>query len=97
MRNCLIIITFTLLLLSCYSKTGKKLIEIEPADSSTASLTNIKSERFYPEPTTSEKLDTLIADKQVQITIIRTDLDSYVINEYKDNGKNKSTSIETQK
>jgi hypothetical protein len=48
---------------------------------------NIKSERFIPENKEEVKFDTIIADKQIQITITRTDLDSYVVHEYEDDGK----------
>lgn len=87
MRNSIIISILTLLLFACNSNTGKKSTKVETADSSTAFLTNIKSERFFPETKTTEKFDTLIADKKLQVTIIRTNLDSYVVNEYDDNGK----------
>jgi Domain of unknown function (DUF4738) len=87
MRKNIIILTLTLLLFACNSKTDKKSTEVDTADSSTSSLTNINSERFFPETKATEKFDTLIADKQLQVTIIRTDLDSYVVNEYEDNGK----------
>ncbi len=87
MRIYIIISTLTLLLFACNSKTDKKSTEVETADSSITSLTNINSERFFPETKATEKFDTLIADKQLQITIIRTDLDSYVVNEYEENGK----------
>lgn len=87
MRNNIIISTLTILLFACNSNTSKKSKEVETADSSTKPLTNIKSERFFPETKETEKFDTLIADKQLQITIIRTDLDSYVVNEYEVNGK----------
>ena len=61
--------------------------EVETANSSTVTMTNIKSQRFFPKNKETVKFDTLITDKQLQITIIRTDLDSYVVNEYEDNGK----------
>ena len=89
MRNFIFISLVTLLLLACNSKTGNKSTIVETADSSTASLTNIISERFFPENKATEKFDTLIVNKQLQVTIIRTDLDSYVVNEYEDNGKKK--------
>lgn len=76
-----------LLLFACNSSTDKKSKEVETTDSSTAALTNSKSERFFPETKAIEKFDTLIADKQLQVTIIRKDLDSYVANEYENNGK----------
>lgn len=87
MRNYILILTLTFLLFACNSKTDKKLTDIETADSSTVTLRNIKSERFFQENKEVVKFDTLITDKQLQITIIRTDLDSYVVNEYEDNGK----------
>ena len=87
MRNSIIISTLTLLLIACNTNTDKKSTDVETADSSTVSLTNINSERFLPETKATEKFDTLIADKQLQVTIIRIDLDSYVVNEYEDNGK----------
>lgn len=78
-----------LLLFACNSKTDKKSTEVETVDSSIISLTNIDSERFFPKTKSTEKFDTLIAVKQLQITIIRTDLDSYVVNVYEENGKMK--------
>ena len=86
MRNLILISLVTLLLLACNSKTDNKSTIVETTDSSTASLTNIISERFFPESKATEKFDTLIVNKQLQVTIIRTDLDSYVVNEYEDNG-----------
>lgn len=86
MRTSIFISTLTFLLFACNSKTDKKSTVVESVYSSTSSLTNNKSERFFPETKTIEKFDTLIANKQLQITIIRTDLDSYVVNEYEDNG-----------
>ena len=87
MRNGLIISTLTLLLFSCNSNSDKKSIIVETADSSAASMININSEKFFPETKATQRLDTLLADKQLQVTIIRRDLDSYVVNEYEDNGK----------
>ncbi len=87
MKNCILISILTLLHFSCNSRTDKKTIEVDRVDSSTVSLAHIKSERLFPETKTTEKFDTLIADKQLQITIIRTDLDNYVLHEYEENGK----------
>jgi len=86
MRNCIFISTLPLLLFACNSSTYKKSTEIEAVDSSEVTLTNIKLERFFPETKSTEKFDTLITDKQLRVTIKRTDLDSYVVNEYEDNG-----------
>lgn len=85
--NYILISILTLLLLACDSKTNKKLTEVEIANSTTDTSANIKSERFFPENKETVKFDTLIADKQLQVTIIKTDLDSYVTNEYNDNGQ----------
>lgn len=87
MRNGILISTLTLLLFACNSKSEKNSIIVETADSSATSMTNIESERFFPETKATEKFDTLIADKQILVTIIRRNLDSYVVNEYQDNGK----------
>lgn len=87
MRKNIIILTLSLLLFACNTKTDKKSTEVVSADSSPSFLTNIKSERFFPETKAIVKFDTLITERQLQVTIIRTDLDSYVVNEYDNNGK----------
>ncbi|MGH2666644.1 DUF4738 domain-containing protein [Flavobacterium sp.] len=86
MRNRILILTFAILLFACNSRTDKKSTTVNSADSSTVSLTNKKSERFFPETKGTEKFDTLIVDRQIQIRIIKTDLDSYVTNEYDEEG-----------
>lgn len=86
MRNSLLISTFAFLLFACKSQTEKKTTIVDNADSSTVTLTHKKSERFVPETKGAEKFDTIIADRQIQITITRTDLDSYVTDEYDENG-----------
>lgn len=87
MKNCILMSILTLLHFSCNSRTDKKTIEAKRVDSSTVSLAYIKSGRLFPETKATEKFDTLIADKQLQITIIRAYLDSYVLHEYEENGK----------
>lgn len=87
MKNSIIISTLTLLLFACNAKTGKKTTEVENVEISKTLLTNIKSERFFPEKKETVKFDTLIANKQLQVTIIQSDLDSYVANEFELNGK----------
>lgn len=87
MKKCIIFLTFTLLLFACNSNTDKKSQDVISSDGSTISLTNKTSERIFPETITSEIFDTLIVDRQLQITIMRTDLESFVTNEYEDNGK----------
>jgi hypothetical protein len=87
MKNSIIISTLALLLFACSAKTEKKQAVVETSDSSTVTTTNIKSERFFPENKEIVKFDTLLVDKQLQVTIIKKDLNSYVTNEYDDNGK----------
>lgn len=85
-KNSILILILAFLLFSCNSKTEKKATIIQTADSSAVTLTNKKSERFIPETKETEKFDTIIAEKKIQITIKRTDLDTYVIREYEENG-----------
>ena len=88
MKNSLIISTLMILLFACNAKTEKKSTIVETTTDSTKVIyTNIKSERFFPEKKETVKFDTLLVDKQLQVIIIKTDLDSYVTNEYDDNGK----------
>ncbi len=87
MRNSILILVFSYLLISCNSQTDKKSAIVESVDSSAVILSNQKLERFFPEKKTVVEFDTTIADRQIQITIKRTDLDSYVINEYEYEGK----------
>ena len=85
-RNKLLILSFTLLLFACNSQTVKKSAITNAADSVTVTLINYKSERFFPEKKGTEKFDTLIANRQLQITIKKTVLDSFVTNEYEEDG-----------
>lgn len=86
MRNNILILILTFLLFACNSKTEKKATIIRTADSSEVTLINNKSEKFIPETKETEKFDTIIAERKIQITIKRTDLDTFVINEYEENG-----------
>jgi hypothetical protein len=63
-----------------------KSTNVDSADSSTVTLANSNSERFFPEQKGVEKFDTIIADRQIQIIVTKTDLDSYVTNEYDEDG-----------
>lgn len=87
MRNFLLIHLLILFVFACNSNTDKKSTTVETADSLAVSSTNVPSERFFPASKTAETFDTLIADKPIQISIIRRYLDSYVVNEYEANGK----------
>lgn len=82
MINRILFSVFTFLLIACNSQTNKESTISVLADSSNVTLTNKKSERFIPETKGIEKFDTLIVDGQIQITITKTYLDSYVTNEY---------------
>lgn len=74
-------------LLSCYSQQEKKTQSPGTIATQNESLAEDKSERYIPEVKVVERFDTLIADGQIQIIIERTDLDSYVVQEYNENGK----------
>ena len=86
MRKNILILILAFLLFTCNSQTEKKTTIIKTADSSAVVLVNKKSEKFVPETKGTVKFDTIIADRKVQIIIKRTDLDSYVINEYEEDG-----------
>lgn len=88
MINRILFSVITFLLIACNSQTNKESTISVSADSSNVTLTNMKSERFIPETKGIEKFDTLIVDRQIQITITKTDLDSYVTNEYDDESRN---------
>jgi hypothetical protein len=87
MRDKVIILFFTYLLVACNSQTNKKSAIVESADNTGVTLSNRILERFFPEKKAVVEFDTTIADRQIQITIKRTDLDTYVINEYEYEGK----------
>lgn len=82
MRQGIFILICTYSLISCNSQPGKASKVNTSKDSSFLTF-----ERFFPETKEIEKVDTVIADRQLQITITRANLDSHVINEYEDDGK----------
>lgn len=79
----LLILSFVILLSACNSQEDKS--SSFSADS-IDTLTKTNLERFIPENKGIEKLDTIIASKNLQIIITKTDLDSYVVNEYEEEG-----------
>ncbi|MDP3469063.1 MAG: DUF4738 domain-containing protein [Daejeonella sp.] len=87
MKNSLLIPTLTLFLFACNSQTERKSSDLNSVESSTDKLINREPVRFFPDKKGVEKYDTLIVDQQVQVTIIKTDLDSYVKFEYDIEGK----------
>lgn len=83
MRNSIIFLTFAYLLVSCNSQTQPQ----STIDASDSSIATTEPVRFFPEKNSTQIFDTTISDKQIQITIKRTELDSYVVNEYEVDGK----------
>jgi hypothetical protein len=69
------------------TKNEKKSIDVGTKDTSKNYLNNINTERFFPEKKETKTFDTFIANKQLHISIIRKNLESYVVNEYNNNGK----------
>lgn len=86
MRNCILILILSFLLLACNSQTDKKPTIVKHADSSAVTLKRKDSVRFFPEKKGIEKFDTLISSRNIQIIITKADLDSYVTNEYDEEG-----------
>lgn len=87
MKYFISISTIIIIIFSCNSTNKKNSIEVGKKDTSIDYLSNINSERFIPEKKETKTFDTFIANKQLHISIIRKDLESYVINEYNINGK----------
>lgn len=69
-----------LLFISCNSKTEKNKETINPHISSQG-VTEIDAGKLYPIKKATDKFDTLIVSKNIKISIIREDLDSYVLHE----------------
>ncbi len=82
MRNSVIFLTFAYLLISCNSQTQPK-STIENSDSSIVTAEHV---RIFPENNSTHIFDTTISDRQIQITIKKTELDTYLVNEYEVNG-----------
>jgi hypothetical protein len=61
-------------------------------------ITNENStDRFFPKEKTVGKFDTLIVDKNLEISITKSYLDSFVTNEFENEGKNRWKNTETLK
>lgn len=80
MRHFSQILLLTFLLSSCQSGTEQKRNVLQPK----------RTERFFPENKTTETFDTLISDKQIRITIVKSSLDTYVSREYGVEGGNQT-------
>ncbi|MEN2402486.1 DUF4738 domain-containing protein [Flavobacterium sp. MC2016-06] len=87
MRNAIFIVAISYFMFSCNSHADKKIKGEKRANASTEVLKNKKTERFFPAEKTVEIFDTIIADKQIEITIIKKDLDSYVARQYDERDK----------
>lgn len=57
----------------------------------------ISTDRFFPKEKTVEKFDTLIVDKNLEISITKSYSDSFVTNEFENEGKNRWINTETLK
>ena len=83
MKTSYLIPILLLAILSCSKKQEEK-IEVfnKPI------ITNENStDRFFPKEKTVEKFDTLIVDKNLEISITKSYLDSFVTNEFENEGK----------
>jgi len=87
MKKFISISTIIFIFFSCNSTNEKKSIDVGTKDTSKNYLNNINTERFFPEKKETKTFDTFIANKQLHISIIRKNLESYVVNEYNNNGK----------
>ena len=72
-----------LAILSCSKKQEEK---IEVFNKPIISNEN-STDRFFPKEKTVEKFDTLIVDKNIKISITKSYLDSFVTNEFENEGK----------
>ncbi|TDW51436.1 uncharacterized protein DUF4738 [Flavobacterium sp. 270] len=87
MINRLLILLTTYLVISCNSQADKK-IENQPVVKIPKKIEKIsQTERFIPLEKTVKKFDTILSEHQIQISITKKDLDSYVINQYEIDGK----------
>ncbi len=75
------------LVFACNKKIENKSTEVLSQDTSKQVTANIQLERFFPENKETIVFDTLIVPNQLQVTIKKIDLDSYVTCEYSYEGK----------
>lgn len=83
MKPTFALVFFILGFASCNPKNSKK-VDYEPT--TTKEFTETERGNFYPSEKTTEKFDTIIQNEQIQVTIIKKDLDSFVVNEYENDG-----------
>lgn len=72
------IFLIALIFISCNSKAEKN-SEVINQKNSSQKVTEIGTEKLYPIKKATEKFDTLIVSKKIRISIVRKDLDSYVL------------------
>lgn len=83
----LTLIIIAIFLISCNSKSVKNPETSKPIKSSQKEIKN-DSDKLYPLQKGIEKFDTLIQSRNIRISIIRKDLDNYVLHEsWGDDGK----------
>lgn len=76
----LLAIVIVLLFIACNSKSNKD-SETLKSQKSTQTVTQTDTVKIYPTEKATEKFDTLIANKNIKISIVRKDLDSYVLHD----------------
>ena len=83
MKICYLLPILLIAFLSCSKKQEEKIEvfnkPIIPNENST--------DRFFPKEKTVEKFDTLIINKNLEISITKSYLDSFVTNEFENEGK----------
>lgn len=72
-----------LTIVSCFKKQEEKIDVLKNSINSNENSTD----RFFPKEKTVEKFDTLIIDKNLEISITKSYLGSFVTNEFEDEGK----------
>ena len=83
MKICYLLPILLIAFLSCSKKQEEK---IEVFNKTIISNEN-STDRFFPKERTVEKFDTLIVDKNLEISITKSYLDSFVNNEFENEGK----------
>ena len=83
MKTTFILPILLLAFLSCSKKQEEKIEVFNKAIISNENSTD----RFFPKEKTVEKFDTLIVDKNLEIRITKSYLDSFVTNEFENEGK----------
>lgn len=80
----IIISIIAVLIFACNPHSEKNSTIIKFDNDKNVISKNRTTERFFPETKNIETFDTIIEERQIQITIAKTDLDSYLTNEYDD-------------